>query len=247
MEAVIKSPLISDEIVLWPSRGKPAASELELVIACTKSDNVDMPETRVDVADANENSQLVSDVVTAEEPGLEEFQPSSKFSETRLKQLEEESSKTGYQQGFLKGEIDAKAQYSEALCLLYEAVGAIKALELQVIQRTEGVIGSIVFEAVSKIVGTQLCTEEGRKEVISRAIQTVKSSDLIKIKVCPQDLANLRSDLDPEIVNLPWEADNSLGLGGCIVELLEGSIDASIETQFRIFAQSIKEAAGHVE
>ncbi len=64
-------------------------------------------------------------------------------------------------------------------------------------------------------------------------------SRLLAIHVHPRDLEMLRSDptlaawLDRHGSGsmIPWQADDSVGLGGCIVHTAQGSLDARLETQ----------------
>lgn len=245
MEVIIKSPLIGDEIVVWPSEEKLLVAGAG--VSAIDKEEVDIPkEPQVETLAINQSLPYTSEVSPAEteqiEPGL---QSSYQLNAARLIELEQEAAKTGYERGFTEGEADARLKFSESIGLLQSALEDLRKLEYQVFVRAERIIGAIVFEAVSKIIGTQLQTEEGRKEAISQAIRAVESTALVKIRVSPQDFEYMKN-CNEEIANLPLEADSSIELGGCIVELAEGSIDARIENQFRIFAQSIKEAAGHV-
>lgn len=248
MEAIIKSPLISDEIVLWTGKEKPVPKMMDTVTTPFQVENAYIPEIETGTTGTNQISPPIPEVLSAGETHLEaEPKDSPELTEVKLRELEQRATSVGYEQGFAQGEAEAKAKYAESLSLLRTALEDARNLELQIMKRAEGIIGAIAFEAVSKIIGAQLCTKEGRKEAITRAISNAKSNDLIKIRVSPQDFENLKNDLDEELANLPWEMDSSVELGGCIIGFVEGSVDARIETQFRLFAQSIKEAAGNGE
>lgn len=245
MEAIIKSPVVDDEVVLWTELQRPFIQKKEQAIETTEEL---MPEvgSKDEGGNSREWQGEYKDNFPAEVKAEAEPQSALESNEAKLRLLEETASKAGYEEGFAKGEAEAKAKYSEALELLNQIIENAKSLELKVLKHAEGLIGEIVFEAVSKIIGDHLSTKEGRLEVVSHAIQGVALSEIVKIKISPQDLAHLRSITDSELANLPCEADTSIELGGCVIELVDGKIDARIEAQFRLFAQSIKEAASHV-
>jgi flagellar assembly protein FliH len=103
----------------------------------------------------------------------------------------------------------------------------------------------LAHAAACRLLGVRLLEPAAISELVGMAIdQYVGSntraplSELLAIHVHPQDLDLLQSD--PALSELlsryrsgpvPWRADESVHLGGCIVHAGDGSLDARLETQ----------------
>jgi flagellar assembly protein FliH len=178
----------------------------------------------------------------------------------RLQEIEEEARKAAYATGYAEGKEAGYAAgleegkqsgeqgYADALQALLELTKAGQKAMRSSLDDTAPVIAEIVFMAVSKIVGATLATQAGVQEVVTTAIEDAKRQEIVAVKISRSDMALLQvhaADLQPglsALKELGLEVDDSIELGGCIVQLKGGHIDARIETQFRIFAQSLKEA-----
>lgn len=171
----------------------------------------------------------------------------AKAREEALSALEDTARREGYAAGSTAGEREGLAKYAEALATLDALIRSANAGVAAAVAEAEELIGAIVFEAVGKIVGAQLATPAGARAVVAEIVSRVKREDLVAVKVSAADLARLRGAAGEANVAaldaLPLEASDAVGLGGCLVELKGGRLDGRIETQFRAFAQSLKEAA----
>lgn len=159
-----------------------------------------------------------------------------------------EGEKAGYVAGLEKGESESAEKYSQALSKLEHVVTVGNQAISGSLADAESLIGAIVFQSVCKIVGDTLNTPEGVLAVVQRALSDAKRDEIVALKVSPEDMRLLldhESSLQPGFARLQsfgLVADERVALGGCIVQLKGGHIDARIETQFRSFAQSLKEA-----
>lgn len=168
-----------------------------------------------------------------------------------LTALEEKAFREGYAAGFRKGEEKGQEKYLLASVALRKVLDSANTAITKTISDAEEIVGAIVFEAVCKIVGDHLVTKEGVDAVVSQVVSRAKQDELILVKVSASDLEHLllrasenaQASSTNGLGEFKFEADEHVELGGCIVQLKHGHIDGRIETQFRAFAQSLKEAA----
>lgn len=155
----------------------------------------------------------------------------------------------GMERGMEQGVEQGRAAYAEAVSALEQIAHAGRDALVAELDQLEPVIAEIVFQVVCKIVGDALCTPEGTLAVVKAVLANTKRSEIVGLKLSPRDLTLLlehAQEIGLEAERLQafgLEADESIELGGCIVQLKGGHIDGRIETQFRAFAQSLKDAA----
>lgn len=240
MAALIKALPVVGEAVL-PHAGQAAAMK---------------PATKATVAKApivaHEPPQAVAAPVSVESPPSESAEAvrariAREQSEV-LAKLKAEAQKEGYEAGYTEGEAFGKDKYLSAAEAMRKLVESTNAGVADTIAAAEDVVGAIAFEAVCKIIGRQLMTSEGVRAVVAEVVSRSRREEVVRIKVGAADLARLKPGGDDEAdlagipAEIPLEIDGSIELGGAIVELKGGHLDGRIETQFRAFAQSIKEA-----
>lgn len=263
METVIKSPAIASEFVMLGVRPVLVTAPIDSADVTMKG-RVDhkriMPleiEPQAVQAGFRDATQVIlqDDSCPTEEmnviPTYDDFLAAHKAT---LQTLEQKAAQDGYQQGFAIGETGGMRTFSESIQLIRQLVEKGQASVTGVLEGAEALIGAIVFESVCKIVGERLVNRDGCKQVVSQTIKSVLDRDIITIKVSPRDFDKLQyadaevgdagSEIGGRLADLPIKADGSVELGGCLVELVDGRVDGRIETQFRIFAQSIKDACG---
>lgn len=167
-----------------------------------------------------------------------------------LEQLREQARQDGFKRGYAEGKDLVNEECAELLLTLRGLVQTGTESLNQVLGSNHGLMASIVFEAVCKIIGDRLVTIEGCKELLTHAIRDIHMDELIAIKVSPLDLSRIEqadSTVSEAFAGLPMEADATIDLGGCVVQLRDGAIDARLETQMSMFAEGLREIARHDE
>lgn len=168
-----------------------------------------------------------------------------------LQEAEERAKADGFAKGMAEGLEAGEGKYAVEIQSLSSLVQSAKESLETMLRGLDGVIASIVFEAVCKIVGRELATADGCVAVVRQLISQECANNPLRIRISPADLQRLRESAShrPEagwvenFLNLPLEADERVELGGCLLDIQDGSsIDGRIETQFRSFAQSLKNA-----
>lgn len=169
----------------------------------------------------------------------------------RLKSIIDRAECDGYAVGFAKGEKAGADAFAEAIEVLVRAKASMDRSCNDVLLNAETIVGAIVFEAVCKIVGRCLTTDEGCRAVVEEVVSRVRRDSVVSLHMAPKDVERIcltagqaaNSEIMDRIAELRIEPDDSVELGGCVVQLIGGSIDGRIETQFRVLAQSLKDAA----
>lgn len=262
MAVVIKAPILADDFVsLEPRLSERQSSSREM----KKMD--DMPSFYphvIQTEPVEHNDQLeieqISELEVASVPMThpqEQLSYEDFWEEHRetLRNLEQIAVQDGYQKGYLQGESDAQLKQAEAIGSLLTLVDKGHESLKQLLQASDQLIGEIVFEAVSKIVRDRLITVEGCGQVIAQVIENTLDQEIVTLKISSRDFERLQPLIRDKgesddialsrLAKLPIEADDKIELGGCIAELRDGGIDGRIETQMRMFAQSIKDAFKH--
>lgn len=154
----------------------------------------------------------------------------------------------GMQAGLAEGKAAGLAQYEDAVGLLGDVARSARTALTTAVSQTEDVIAAIVFQTVCKIVGDKLLTAEGCRAVLQQVLAKANQDEVVAIRISPVDFERLQSaepDMDEArakaLSSIPLLPDDAVELGGCLVTLENGSIDGRIETQFRAFAQSLKD------
>jgi flagellar assembly protein FliH len=95
---------------------------------------------------------------------------------------------------------------------------------------------AVAFEAVCKVLGESAVTADGVRAQVRQAVASTKNKERVVVRLHPADLSALRdagalNALVPGEKTVTWTADNSIELGGCVVETDGGGLDARLETQ----------------
>lgn len=160
-----------------------------------------------------------------------------------------------YIRGFNKGEkagFESATEKIESLRrMLDEAVEALRRARNRIQRDTEKEILELVLAVAGRIVGHEVQNNrETIVTVVREALQKVENQDTAVIKMNPADIDfidRLRlpfSSFSRNPDSLRIEADDSVGIGGCLVETDGGDIDARIESRLRIVGEAFRKKLG---
>lgn len=163
-----------------------------------------------------------------------------------------------YIRGFNKGEragFESAAEKIESLRRkLDEAVEALRRARNRMQRDTEKEILELVLAVAGRVVGHEVQTNrETIVAVVREALQKVENQDTVVIKMNPADIDFLDrlglplSGLSSNPDSLRIDADDSIGIGGCLVETDGGDIDARIESRLRIVGEAFRNKLGQDE
>ena len=160
-----------------------------------------------------------------------------------------------YIRGFNKGEkagFESAADKIESLSqMLDEAVEALRHARNRIQSDSEKEIVELVLAVAGRIVGHEVQTNrEAIVAVVKEALQKVENQDTVVIKMNSADIDFLNrlrlplSSFSRHPDGLRIEADDSVGIGGCLVETDGGDIDARIDSRLRIVAEAFRKKLG---
>jgi flagellar assembly protein FliH len=120
-----------------------------------------------------------------------------------------------------------RADVDAALTVLERAHAAALA-------KLESSVGEIAFAAVCRFVGSQAGSKEFVRALVEQACASLRTETLATVRLHPRDVAML--DLEDGAIRvrglcLAVVPDESLALGGCIVEAASGKLDGGLESQ----------------
>ncbi len=160
-----------------------------------------------------------------------------------------------YIRGFNKGEKagleSARDKIDSAARILKEAVEAFRRACKRIEHDTEKEIVELALAVAERIVDYEICTNrEGLVALVREALQKVANREVAVIKMNPSDIEFLdRLQLplagllgNPDAARI--EADEGIGIGGCLIETDGGDIDARIESKLRVVAETFRKKLG---
>lgn len=159
----------------------------------------------------------------------------------------EESYKQGFADGINAGRLQILGEIEKELKILSAIIKEIEKLREDIYRKIEDDVVEISLSIAKKIIYD--ITERDREIAITIAREAIKRAsdrEVLKIKINPVDyetLSKSRSELlqcVDGIKSIIFEADESVGSGGCLIETKQGDIDARIDSQIKVIEGEIK-------
>ena len=155
-----------------------------------------------------------------------------------------------YTEGRHHGEQDgvamARAELAEQMHLLQGALKASKAIRDRLLWAAEHEIVDLVLEATRAVVGEQARLDPALTvDTVERALERAGSQNVIAIRIHPDrhelieaHLISLHGDPPPFEVR----ADETVAVGGCVIDTQSGQVDARLDVQLDEIARLLREA-----
>ena len=153
----------------------------------------------------------------------------------------------GYAAGLAAAEAAATQQRAEALGELRAqaelSLAALGQAHLGALSRLEASVGDVAFASVCQIAGRHAISQDFVLGVVEEVVAGLRVGVMVRARLHPRDLETLRALLnDPapadlalrmKALSLDLIADESLALGGCVIETASGEYDGGLEVQLR--------------
>ena len=158
----------------------------------------------------------------------------------------------GYAVGLREGRDIAQAELDEAKAAIRADLDAAVRLVHQVntaaIAKFDAAVGAVAFAALRRMVGKLAATELFAHSVVEQVCTSLRTETVATARVHPRDVQTLNAVLERGRLNLgsltlDIVADESLELGGCIVESRVGTYDGSLESQLRRLYAALTQAS----
>lgn len=142
----------------------------------------------------------------------------------------------GLQEGRAAGREESQQAFASELARFRSLTGKLSDTLASGIGGMEDLAVAIAFEAVCKVLGDAAMTEEGVRAQVRQAAAHAKNKERLVVRLHAADLSALRAagalnSILPPGKAVSWVADDSIELGGCVVETDGGRLDARLETQ----------------
>jgi flagellar assembly protein FliH len=148
----------------------------------------------------------------------------------------------GYAEGLAEAKIDTgnardheRKQHQEQLA---RALSALERAHQAALSTVESSVGEIAFAAVSRLVNEKAASREFVLGLVEITCAELRADSVATARLHPRDIAAL-GDLSPDgslriqSLNLNVVADDSLALGGCVIDAGSGRYDGALESQLR--------------
>ena len=164
----------------------------------------------------------------------------------QLQKLYEAERERAHADGYTDGLADAKAAAADEIAKTRDQLrakldGALIALERAheaVLTRLESSVGEVAFAAVCRFVSRKAASEDFVLGLVEQACAQLRTESVATARLHPRDVALLGEMLEGgalrvQSIGLKLLPDESLPLGGCIVEAASGQFDGGLENQLR--------------
>ncbi len=149
----------------------------------------------------------------------------------------------GREQGLAAAEAAVADKVGELQALVEELTGLRARLFRQSVQD----LGQAIMHISERVVGRELAVDSsGVERLVIEVLGHVQSDDEVVIRIAPENERQMRNAAPSVLEHLGRDAtfrievDQTQQPGGIRVETQLGSIDASVETRFRAFEESVR-------
>jgi len=186
-----------------------------------------------------------SQLLTEQRETVSDAPPSAQTYEDYREQFNEELTRQrneaveqGYKEGLQAGHEAARQQTAQSRDQLS---GLIEGMRAEYERDLDGIaeIGAeIVFEAVTRIIGSSYMDRDGITAVVREVISHAKDRSRLVIRVSPADYRELKTAHEMFTENgnsqkVEILADDRVELGGCLLETPAGNLDGRLEVQLQ--------------
>jgi len=170
---------------------------------------------------------------------------------TEVTKIYENAKRDGFAGGRGAAEEAAMRASKQAVALLQKVVVAAQTAFEKEEKQLENICVAVVGEAIAKIAGPLLASEQAALGAIRIVLARVREGRELTIRVSREDfsvVSRLQDELTAALAGRKCEfvADNRLELGGCIIESKLGSLDGRFESQLRELYETLRLAKASV-
>jgi flagellar assembly protein FliH len=147
-----------------------------------------------------------------------------------------------YQEGLIAGDANVKIEFEQYMELARAAAREGKAIHDDVVAESSLTIVRAVSLAVQRLVAEHYADNpEKTVAVCAEALRAAVSQTVIRIRVNETAMPAVRTSLSRD--DIPVAVDNSITIGGCVVDLEQGTIDATLESRLQLLENSLSDEA----
>lgn len=157
--------------------------------------------------------------------------------------LEAEARERGRREGYEAGRAAAEAEFAAHLELMRSAAVAGKEARDTIAASADAVVARAVLLAARRLVGEYYEGDPARTAAICReALRAASGQEVLTVRVNPAVAGDVRvalADLAEYV-----QPDAAVAIGGCLVDLRHGTIDATLDARLSLLEVALARAAG---
>ena len=148
-----------------------------------------------------------------------------------------------YEDGYRSGHEAAASEVAQLLQLARAAAGEGKAIRDSVASEAAAVVARAAALATRRIVGEYYEADPERTALAcAEALRAASGQNVLSIRVHPGLVDSLRATLTDAATYI--RPDGAIEVGGCIIDLRHGTLDASLEARLSLMDLALAEAGG---
>lgn len=166
--------------------------------------------------------------------------------------IRQEAYNAGLQEGIQVAQQEVEMRFASLFASLQQACEDLVGVRTQTLRQAEDDIVTLAFRVAEKI----LCTESSLNPtilatVLPQALEHLIAPGQVTVRIHPGDLEqahalhqNVLAQRGPESA-VQFQADESVGQGGCVIESAFGTIDARLDAQLAEVEQRFRDQISH--
>lgn len=158
--------------------------------------------------------------------------------EANLQHEYAEAHRKGYEAGLEEGAAAGRELLAEQAGRLSSVAAQLGRVRQDQVDAAEDDMVAIAFAAICRMLGDAHATADGVRQLVRQAIGSANEGGSLVIHLHPDDLDLLKADT-PDSTLVDMVADDSVALGGCRIVSNKGTLDARVETQLELLAQTL--------
>ena len=148
-----------------------------------------------------------------------------------------------YSDGLTIGRQQVEQQARAALDLIRHAAAEGQAIRDQVAEQAAGVVARAVSVALRRLVGDYYEADPGRTAAVcAEALRSAAGQEILSIRVFPELVESIQASLVDAARYI--QPDETVEIGGCVIDLRNGTIDASVDARLSLMDLALREASG---
>ncbi len=166
--------------------------------------------------------------------------------------IRQEAYNAGLQEGTQVAQQEVEMRFASLFASLQQACEELMEVRTQTLRQAEDDIVTLAFRVAEKILGAESCLNPTvLTAVLPQALEYLIAPGQLTIRIHPSDLEqahalhqNALAQCEPGSA-VQFQADESVGRGGCVIESAFGTIDARLDAQLGEVKQRFRDQIRH--
>jgi flagellar biosynthesis/type III secretory pathway protein FliH len=145
--------------------------------------------------------------------------------------------------GVSAGQAEAESEISELVELVRAAAREGKSIRDGIASQAAAVVARATMLATRRIVGDHYAADPRETAAAcAEAVRSASGQEIIAVRVNPALVAGVQAALVDVAAYV--RPDDAIEVGGCIIDLRQGTLDATLETRLSLMQSALAEASG---